>query len=138
MSHCIGDQCEDVIANGERVFSMRNPKGKPEMTMKMDPTYNDIEDLKRFANGTINTTDRPHLDALLKDKIRSTPMTDFEFSQFSNPSHDIPDKTWHKRPAGLLEKLEEHGTYKIKEKDLNPEQLQWMEKHWDNHPMFYV
>lgn len=34
MGHCVGDYCDDVIAGNKRIFALRDPEGKPHVTVE--------------------------------------------------------------------------------------------------------
>jgi hypothetical protein len=39
MGHCVGSYCEQVSGRGTRIFSLRDPQGKPHVTVEVNP-YN--------------------------------------------------------------------------------------------------
>ena len=51
MGHCVGGYCEDVLAGGSRIFSLRDAKGEPHVTVEVGPGLRpDIEELVDAAN----------------------------------------------------------------------------------------
>ena len=110
MHHCIGTQC-DMISDGmlpsnkgwteegareggreiypaqaARVYSLRNPSGKPTMTIHM--IGDDIQDLKRFANAEATPDDIPTINRVL-EKARG----------YGMDKHD--QSTWVQMPGSV-------------------------------------
>jgi len=50
MSHCVGDYCEDVERGNIEVYSLRDPKNRPHVTIGLDPKYDDIFQLQGNSN----------------------------------------------------------------------------------------
>lgn len=40
MGHCVGQYCEDVLQGRSRIFSLRNEKGEPHVTIEVEPAPN--------------------------------------------------------------------------------------------------
>jgi PcfJ-like protein len=40
MGHCVGGYCPDVVAGRSRIFSLRDPKGEPHVTVEVKPNNN--------------------------------------------------------------------------------------------------
>lgn len=45
MQHCVGDYCEDVEQGKAVIFSLRDPKGRPHVTMEWEPFVDDDEEV---------------------------------------------------------------------------------------------
>lgn len=37
MGHCVGDYCPDVVSGNTQIFSLRDPKGRPHVTVEVQP-----------------------------------------------------------------------------------------------------
>ncbi len=55
MQHCVGDYCEEVEEGSTVIYSLRDPRGRPHVTMELRPT------MKRFVQvyGKQNTEPKP-------------------------------------------------------------------------------
>lgn len=68
MGHCVGGYCSDVTSGGSRIFSLRDPKGKPHVTVETKPA-----DFSKWEGFDIDrvpidpVTERPIWDELKKD-----------------------------------------------------------------------
>lgn len=53
MGHCVGGYCEDVASGRSRIFSLRDAKGEPHVTVEVQLPhgFNDLEGLPEYENG---------------------------------------------------------------------------------------
>ena len=42
MNHCVGDYCRQVQSGSTEIYSLRDPKNEPHVTIEIDPEYNEI------------------------------------------------------------------------------------------------
>lgn len=47
MGHCVGGYCEDVAGGAARIFSLRDSKGQPHVTIEVDPTGKRVDMTRR-------------------------------------------------------------------------------------------
>lgn len=93
MGHCVGDYCDDVGSGGSKVYSLRDEKGQPHVTVEVEPRGSTVakdEDgnivegldasLGRIIQirGTANTTPNPEYHPFIRDFIKSQPWGDVE------------------------------------------------------------
>jgi len=57
MGHCVGGYTEDVANGTSRIFTLRDPKNKPHVTIEAVPTQNgfDVTQIKGKQNGNVNS-----------------------------------------------------------------------------------
>jgi len=70
MGHCVGNYCDDVASGNSRIFSLRDAKGEPHVTIETSPTrYDRYDDLPEedqevvhdMAFDRLLQLDQPHL-----------------------------------------------------------------------------
>jgi hypothetical protein len=55
MGHCVGGYCPDVVEGRSRIFSLRDAKGQPHVTVEVDPNLIDMSDFTGgFVRGKMN------------------------------------------------------------------------------------
>lgn len=88
MGHCVGGYCEDVLNGDTRVFSLRDPKGKPYVTVEAGRS-NQVHDYEADAVDWVYKH-HPDLDETDPDKFQEL-VTDrmFELSRQPKPEWNI-------------------------------------------------
>jgi hypothetical protein len=61
MGHCVGSYCEEVSGRGTRIFSLRDPSGKPHVTVEVNPI-----DVGRNAKTLMSVDELNAADAIFK------------------------------------------------------------------------
>lgn len=73
MGHCVGGYCPDVLEGNSRIFSLRDAKGEPHVTVEVAPgrayTEDDVYDL--FPGGVTDAMKRGELGTYIQDKIKT-------------------------------------------------------------------
>lgn len=55
IGHCVGGYCDDVMSGRSRIFSLRDAKGEPHVTVEIDPNQIDAGEFSgNFIQGTLN------------------------------------------------------------------------------------
>lgn len=65
MGHCVGGYCDNVKAGRNRIFSLRDSKGQPHVTVEVQPAKDNVIDDKRLKRAGLY---RPANDYLFGDK----------------------------------------------------------------------
>jgi len=80
MGHCVGDYCDDVIAGNKRIFALRDPEGKPHVTVEAQKGSDDSWSLnqikgsgKRDPSQAITPEILETVQPYLKDFLNSQP-----------------------------------------------------------------
>ena len=80
MGHCVGNYCDDVIAGNKRVFALRDPEGKPRVTVEAQKGSDDSWSLnqikgsgKRDPSQAITPEILETVQPYLKDFLNSQP-----------------------------------------------------------------
>lgn len=61
MGHCVGGYCDDVLSGRSQIFSLRDKKGEPHVTIEVEPTNIDPRDW--FYNQPYEVTQQIHAQA---------------------------------------------------------------------------
>lgn len=70
MGHCVGGYCPDVLSGNTRIFSLRDAKGEPHVTVEVDPTDNSVflDAVEKKTGLSRNSlADRQAFDAAVKE-----------------------------------------------------------------------
>ena len=68
MGHCVGGYCDDVLSGTARIFSLRDAKGEPHVTVEVAPT--DIGDIIQQIKGKQNLPPKDEYLPFVQDFIR--------------------------------------------------------------------
>lgn len=68
MGHCVGGYCDDVLSGTARIFSLRDAKGEPHVTVAVAPT--DIGDIIQQIKGKQNLPPKDEYLPFVQDFIR--------------------------------------------------------------------
>ena len=68
MGHCVGDYCDDVLSGTARIFSLRDAKGAPHVTVEVVPT--DIGDIIQQIRGRQDLPPKDEYLPFVQDFIR--------------------------------------------------------------------
>ena len=68
MGHCVGGYCNDVLGGTARIFSLRDAKGEPHVTVEVSPT--DIGDVIQQIKGKQNLPPKDEYLPFVQDFIR--------------------------------------------------------------------
>jgi hypothetical protein len=130
MNNCVGGYCGDISSGASRVFSIRDRKGEPHVTIETKPDY-DNENMSRIVQikGKQNAAPNAKYMPAIQDFVRS---------QDWSMVHDLPN-------SGLLrlqkyksdlnddlynQALEKHGPY-VTQEELNTLQNEFYERNKD-------
>ena len=69
MGHCVGGYCDDVASGQSNIYSLRDAKGKPYVTIETEPNLIDMGDYSgNYLEGTMNQADAlAEIDRISKD-----------------------------------------------------------------------
>ena len=68
MGHCVGGYCNDVLSGVARIFSLRDAKGEPHVTIEVTPT--DVGDVIQQIKGKQNLPPKDEYLPFVQDFIR--------------------------------------------------------------------
>jgi len=72
MGHCVGDYCDDVLSGRSRIFSLRDAKGEPHVTVEVEhPTYMQTAMLKGIGRSALSNDENQVLAKVLASRDNS-------------------------------------------------------------------
>jgi hypothetical protein len=74
MGHCVGGYCPDVMSGETRIYSLRDSKGQPHVTIEVAPV--------RIQDFTANTPDPANPARTLRDRINAERKGDGDFESY--------------------------------------------------------
>lgn len=69
MGHCVGGYCDEVLSGSKRIFSLRDSKGRPHVTIETEPTGDTQRILQ--IKGKQNLKPNPEYTPFVQDFVRS-------------------------------------------------------------------
>lgn len=102
MGHCVGGYCDDVIGGRSRIFSLRDAKGEPHVTIETRPSeeYPEWTDLAQ-VKGKQNLAPKEDYLPFVQDFIRNSPVGEWGMT------YDLPNTgLYHHGDITDAEKLE--------------------------------
>jgi len=131
MGHCVGGYCDDVLSGTARIFSLRDAKGEPHVTIEVAPT--DIGDVIQQIKGKQNLPPKDEYLPFVQDFIRKP----YHGGQWYDEIGDLDSTGLITTTKGFYTKDE---AYKMltdpAHKDLQKELLQTLEADMFNNPKY--
>lgn len=88
MGHCVGGYCDDVLNRGTRIYSLRDAKGNPHVTIEVRPNNNRDWGAEQHRWATEN----PEEYAALKAKFPDLADQDREYRRMFRDKYAVPDE----------------------------------------------
>lgn len=152
MGHCVGGYCPDVLEGKSRIFSLRDAKGEPHVTIEVSP-QNDLELAERaedMAYDLLGSHDHPDFEKV-QDGIFNRLLSEGNFSiaQIKGKQNLAPKDEYlpfvqdfvRNNPLGGswadVDDLINTGLRRVGDKYVTPEELKNMPKTADGFPIGY-
>lgn len=152
MGHCVGGYCPDVLEGKSRIFSLRDAKGEPHVTIEVSP-QNDLELAERagdMAYDLLGSHDHPDFEKV-QDEIFNRLLSEGNFSiaQIKGKQNLAPKDEYlpfvqdfvRNNPLGGswadVDDLINTGLRRVGDKYVTPEELKNMPKTADGFPIGY-
>lgn len=78
MGHCVGGYCDDVLSRGTKIYSLRDAKGRPHVTIEVRPGRNDVRALEEAVRQQLSEPFVPAPEIVqIKGKGNAAPVADY-------------------------------------------------------------
>ena len=92
MGHCVGGYCDDVLNRGTKIYSLRDAKGQPHVTVEVGPS--DLRDyLRTLPHPAPRGVQNPHTFTTFSDYVNDMRQGNGDYEDFAKTlmtKHNVP------------------------------------------------